>query len=129
MHSIHLAHQLVTTVIAAPAPSGPSGGIIDWLTNKTSAVQGLFRVFSVVGGMGFVIYQALASRGAFARIIIAGIAAAVFVWIVFNVTSLQGRVGNEVNGAGVVHTVPAGLKLTSIAAGTALRLSAGGARA
>jgi len=44
-----------------------------------------------------VIYQAIVSRGAMARVIIAGIAAGIFIWIVFNVTDLQTRVNNEVN--------------------------------
>ena len=70
--SVHLGNQITAMLLAAPqpAPGGASGGVIDWLTNKTAAVSTLFRSFSVVGGMGFVIWQALASRGAFARIII-----------------------------------------------------------
>lgn len=91
--------QASSTVLAAPAPGGGDSGILDWLTTKLAATQTLFRTIGITGGMGFVIWQGIVSRGALARIIIAGIAAGIFVWIVWNVTSLQDRVDNEVNGA------------------------------
>lgn len=85
------------TLAAALPPQAAGGGIIDWLTGKNAAVQTLGRGFSITAGIIFVIYQALISRGAMARVIIAGIAAGIFIWIVFNVTDLKDRVGNEVN--------------------------------
>lgn len=89
---------LTTAVSADPMVVAAGGtGLLDWLTNKLTDLQGVFRLLSVVGGMGFVIWQGISSRGAMARIIIAGIAAGVFIWIVWNVTALQNRVNNEVN--------------------------------
>ncbi|MDN5798171.1 MAG: hypothetical protein L0H79_20825 [Intrasporangium sp.] len=85
--------------MAVPAAAGGTG-ILDWLTNKLTDLQAVFRLLSVVGGMGFVIWQGIQSRGAMARIIIAGIAAGIFIWIVWNVTKLQARVGSEVNASG-----------------------------
>ncbi len=90
--------NLTTAVSADPMVVAAGGtGLLDWLTNKLTDLQGVFRLLSVVGGMGFVIWQGLASRGAMARIIISGIAAGIFIWIVWNVTALQDRVNNEVN--------------------------------
>jgi hypothetical protein len=74
-------------------------GLIDWGNTKVNELGGLLRAFSVVAGIGFVIFQAIVSRGAMARIIISGLAAAVFIWIVWNVTDLSDRVSNEVNSA------------------------------
>jgi hypothetical protein len=91
-----LSVELATNPLAA-AGAGAGSGIIDWLTGKNAAVQTLGRGFSVTAGIIFVIYQAFVSRGAMARIIIAGIAAAAFVWIVWNITALKDRVDNEVN--------------------------------
>lgn len=89
---------LTTAVSADPMVVAAGGtGLLDWLTNKLTDLQGVFRLLSVVGGMGFVIWQGISSRGAMARIIIAGIAAGIFIWIVWNVTALQNRVNNEVN--------------------------------
>ena len=86
------------TLSADPMVVAAGGtGLLDWLTDKLTDLQGVFRLLSVVGGMGFVIWQGISSRGAMARIIIAGIAAGVFIWIVWNVTALQTRVNNEVN--------------------------------
>ena len=91
--------NLTTTAVGADPTVLAAGGtgLLDWLTNKLTDLQGVFRLLSVVGGMGFVIWQGISSRGAMARIIIAGIAAGIFIWIVWNVTALQNRVNNEVN--------------------------------
>lgn len=78
----------------------PSTGILDLLTSKNTAVQTFLRGLAITLGIIFVIYQAVVSRGAIARIVISGLAAALFVWIVFNVTALQARVDNEVNADG-----------------------------
>ena len=90
--------NLTTAVSADPMVVAAGGtGLLDWLTNKLTDLQGVFRLLSVVGGMGFVIWQGISSRGAMARIISSGIAAGIFIWIVWNVTALQSRVNNEVN--------------------------------
>ena len=96
---LHDATQATTTVLAAD-------GIIDTVQGRAVALQGLLRVIASVCSVGFVIYQAISSRGAMARILISGLAAGVFVWIVFNVTELSDRVDNEVNAAGVAATGP-----------------------
>ena len=96
--------QLALGPPAAPPGGGGSAGLLDWLTAKLSELQSVFRLLSVVGGMGFVIWQAVASRGAMARIIISGLAAALFVWIVWNITGLQARVENEVNSRSATTT-------------------------
>jgi hypothetical protein len=96
MITIQLAHHFAAL---APPPSGNTGGILDWGNGKVAQLGTFFRGFSVIGGIGFVIFQALASRGAFSRIIISGLAAAVFIWIVFNVTSLRDKVGKDLQSA------------------------------
>ncbi len=97
MSTVHLTHDGVTILACA--------GILDCATTKVEELRIFFRGFSVVAGIGFVIFQALASRGAFARIIISGLAAGVFIWIVWNVTDLRDRVGKEID------TTPAAQKL------------------
>lgn len=74
-------------------------GILDWAGDKAAELGDLFRAFSVVAGIGFVIWRAIIARGAMAAVVIAGLAAAVFIFIVWNVTDLQDRVDEEVNGA------------------------------
>jgi hypothetical protein len=97
MISVQLAHHYAVTL--APPSGGTSGGILDWGNGKVAQLGTFFRGFSIVGGVGFVIFQALASRGAFSRIIVSGLAAAVFIWIVWNVTDLRDRVGKELQTA------------------------------
>lgn len=79
-----------------------TGGILDWVDNKTSQATVTIRTFSVLLAIIFVIVAAVMSRMSMARVLIAGITAGLFVWIVFNVTSLRDRVDNEINASGAV---------------------------
>lgn len=97
--SLALATTLSSTEPGAVLAAGE--GILDWSNSKLASVEATFRILSGVAGVGFVIWQAFQSRGAMARIIISGLAAGVFVWIVFNVTDLQDRVDSEINAGGV----------------------------
>lgn len=102
---IHLA-QAVSAQLTPTHPrivleaAGPGTvGILDWINAKSSELQTVGRGLAVTFGIVFVLYQAIVSRGAMARVIIAGIAAGIFIWIVWNVTALKDRVGQEVNAA------------------------------
>lgn len=92
--------QLITEVTQLVPMAGDD--IIGFTQDKVNAVGSLFRTGSIVIAIGFVLFQTIVSRGAMARIIVSGVAAAVFVWIVFNVTDLKDRVDNEMNSAPVV---------------------------
>lgn len=80
-------------------------GLLDLLSTKNTAVQAFLRGLAVTLGIIFVIIQGVVSRGALPRIIVSGLAAALFVWVVFNVTALQNRVDNEVNAGGAPAAV------------------------
>ena len=104
----------MSTTVQLLADSAPSAvtvlagtGLLDTTTEKLQDLQGVLRLFAAVAGVGFVIFQGIASRGAMARILISGLAAGVFVWIVFNVTDLRDRVDNEVNAASATTSAPA----------------------
>lgn len=103
-----------TTVLAAD-------GILDTISAKATEAQGVLRVIASVASIGFVIYQAISSRGAMARILVSGLAAGVFVWIVFNVTELSDRVDNEVNAAGVAPVAAPQLQPLALPAPPAVR--------
>jgi len=89
MSAVQLATEAATTVTA--------GGFIDLGNDKLAELEVLFRGLSVVAGIGFVIFQAISSRGAIARIIVAGLAAGLFIWIVWNVSDLETMVDDEIN--------------------------------
>jgi len=99
MSTLQLAHHGLAVLAAGD-------GILDWGNTKVAELGTFFRGFSVVAGIGFVIFQALASRGAFARIIISGLAAGVFIWIVWNVTDLRDRVDREVRTPAAIRLQP-----------------------
>ena len=96
----------VTAHLSAAVPAA-GDGILNWIGDKNAETLTMLRAVAVTLAIVFVIWQALASRGAMARVIMAGLAAGVFVWIVFNVTDLRDRVDQEVNASapGVVQLV------------------------
>lgn len=106
MSTFQLAVDAGQAVVAAGGD-----GLIDWGNTKVGEVTGLLRGVAGVAGVLFVLWQGIASRGAMARIIVSGLAAGVFLWIVWNVTDLRDRVDNEVNAVPAVvaqpHTPPA----------------------
>ena len=93
MSTIHLFIEAATVLPMA------GDDLIGFAGEKVNAVGVLLRTFSVVAGIAFVIMQAISSRGAMARIVISGLSAGLFIWIVFNVTDLKDRVDNEMNSA------------------------------
>lgn len=84
-----------TGTLAASMPVA-GDGIIEWLTTKNSETLALVRAAAVTLACIFVIMNAVSSRGSMARIIISLAAAGVFVWGVFNVTTIKDRVDDEV---------------------------------
>lgn len=103
MSTILALTQEASTVL--PLADAQAGGILDWVDAKSAQAQTTFRGLSILLSIIFIIWQAVASKMAMARVIISGLAAGVFIWIVWNVTTLQERVGNEVNAADVISTV------------------------
>lgn len=87
-------HDILLTVIIPLE----STGIFDWFNEKNASAQAAARGFSITAAIIFVIVTAIISKLAAARVIIAGIIAGIFVWIVFNVTDLENRVDNEMSG-------------------------------
>jgi len=88
-----------------------AGGILDWATNFNTSAQTLIKGIAVTIGVVFVIVRGIASRGSMAAIVVAAIAAALFVAVVFNIPALKDTVQNDLPGASaVVQTVtPTGL--------------------
>lgn len=81
------------------AAGGDSEGLLDWVDVKSEEAKNVARTVAVLLAIVFFIWNVLASKGALARMIMAGLAAGLFIWIVFNVTELRDRVDDEVNSA------------------------------
>lgn len=96
---------LDTATAVAPLTVLPAGDLIDIAGQQTDAVRGLLRAFSAVAGILFVIINWIKSGGALGRVIVCGIAAGAFVWIVWNVSELRDKVGSEFDAQGPVAAV------------------------
>lgn len=91
--------SMLITLTEAATLAASDDDIIGFTGDKLTAVADLFRLGGWVAGIGFVLFQAIVSRGAMARIIISGLAAGIFIWIVNNVTTVEDHVDGELNGA------------------------------
>jgi hypothetical protein len=99
MFTAQLIHEVVSQLPLAPGDGDDILGLAD---EKIAQIKNTIRGGSVLLGMIFVGYHAYVSKLAMARMFIAGLAAGVFIWIVFNITDIQGRVGNEIDSAPAV---------------------------
>ncbi len=75
------------------------GSLLDWAASANAKTLNLVRGISITLGVIFVIWQAVASRMAMARVIISGLAAGIFIWFVFNVTDVRDRVGRDLESS------------------------------
>lgn len=82
---------------AAVAPVTGDGGWFDWAETLNSDTQNLLKGVAITLGIVFVIIAGVKSHGSMARIIIAAFAAGIFVWVVWNITSVKDKVGNDIN--------------------------------
>lgn len=76
-------------------------GIFDWVNEKNASAMAAARGLSITIAIIFLLVTAARTKLAAAPIIIAGIIAAIFVWIVFNVTKLDDRVDTEMSSGPV----------------------------
>jgi len=93
---------LASEVSVSAASVHAAEGLIDWGIELNSSALNLIRLLAITLGILFVVIRAVATRGAMSQIIVAGIAAAIFIWIAFNVTELRDAVGNDLPGASAV---------------------------
>lgn len=82
----------------------PMEGVLEWVRTLSTDVLFTMRVIAGVLAVVFIVWQGVASRGSLARIIIAGLAAGVFFWLVYNVTSVKDAVGEDMFG--MISAVP-----------------------
>ncbi|KAB7740926.1 hypothetical protein GA707_18690 [Nostocoides sp. F2B08] len=105
---IQLSNEVISAHQAGALPMAAGDGILDWVTAKNTQTQTVLRGVAVTLGIIFVIMQAVASRGAMARIIVSLIAAGIFIWGVWSVTDIKDRVGNEMALGSIVVQVELG---------------------
>lgn len=84
----------------------PMEGFLDLISRKNTQTQTLLRGIAITLGVIFVIIQGVSSRGSLARIIVSGLAAGLFIWVVWNVTDVRDKVGAEFGAPGYISVVP-----------------------
>lgn len=104
---IQLSNEAISAHQTVAIPMATGDGILDWAASKNTQTQTVLRGVAVTLGIIFVILQAVASRGAMARIIISLLAAGIFIWGVWSVTDIKDRVGNEMSPTpAALHVMP-----------------------
>lgn len=83
-----------------------AGGIFEWINQKASAGETALQSVAVVFVLGFVFV--IAAKGGFtlAKIIMAALAAMVFLVIIFNIRFFQGQMATEVTTTGGIISLP-----------------------
>lgn len=119
MSMLIVLSQETGTLLAAGPHVPMQDGIVDWVSAKNSSAQIMFRGLALTVAIIFVLYKAISSKLSLGTILVSGITAGVLVWLVFNVTEIEDRVGNEVDAAPTTSsTVTAPLFGTHSAWGT-----------
>lgn len=77
-------------------------GILDMLEKSNVKVQSLVRAVAITIALIFTIYIAVQSRLSMAKIIVAGLAGGLLIWLVFNVTAVKDKIGNDLDSASSV---------------------------
>lgn len=89
--------QEASTALAAGPPIPNQDGILDWVDNAAARTTSTGRNVAIAAAVIFVIVVMVSSKMAMTKVIVAGLSAGVFIWIVYNVTDIEDRVDNEVN--------------------------------
>lgn len=99
--------QEASVVLAAAPPLPTQDGVLDWVDDASARTLTTARGVAIAAAVIFVIVVMVSSKMAMTKIIVAGLSAGVFVWIIYNVTDLRDRVDSEVNASSmaVVRTV------------------------
>jgi len=85
----------VITTLASPDTVVLADGLLGTINVKSEEAKETIRIVSGLVALAFLVYQAAASRMAMGRIIVSALAAGVFLWVVFNVTEVKDKVGED----------------------------------
>lgn len=93
-----VATQFDTTIVAAHLAAG-GDGIFDLINTKSKEAMVSIRSVAVLIVVFMVLMRAVKTQFAVAAITIAIVVGGAVLWAVFNITSVQDRVDNELNSA------------------------------
>jgi hypothetical protein len=74
--------------------------MVDWIEGFLGRIEVLLQVLGIVGGIFFIIYTAIKSRGQFVPIITSVITSALFIWALFNVDWFTDNLGEDSDNSG-----------------------------
>ncbi|MBB1033317.1 hypothetical protein G6031_02800 [Dietzia sp. CQ4] len=85
----------IVTTLASPDTFVLADGLLGTINVKSEEAKETVRIVSGLVAIAFVVFQAAVSRMAMGRIIVSSLAAGVFLWVVFNVTEVKDKVGED----------------------------------
>ena len=80
------------------AATSISDGVIAWLTSFFGDLDTLIKAGATVFAAGVFVFKVIESRFATTTILVAGIMAGLFVWVVWNITIIKDGVDKDING-------------------------------
>lgn len=85
----------IVTTLASPDTFVIADGLLGTINVKSEEAKETVRIVSGLVAIAFVVFQAAVSRMAMGRIIVSTLAAGVFMWVVFNITEVKDKVGED----------------------------------
>ncbi|GAB4590083.1 hypothetical protein [Nocardia sp. IFM 10818] len=95
----------VVATVLDPGVTSLAEGVLPWFNRKGAEAQESMRIAATLVAIGFMIFTAVKSRGAMSAILVSGLVAGIFLFLVWNITAVRDKVGDEVGTAAVATTV------------------------
>lgn len=93
-------------ILAAENGGQSTTGFFDLITALLTNTKNVVILTAGVAALVFILWHAITSKGTMTRIIMAGLAAGVFLFLVNNINDVKDRVDNEVNTNTTVTNTP-----------------------
>lgn len=92
--------SVFASVATDPSVQLHAEGIIRWINDKGTDTSEAIRTWTIVGCMGLVGVTAVTSRFALGKVLGTGFVAAIVLMLVFNMTKVQEKATDEIEGLG-----------------------------
>ena len=91
---------LLTMQVSGVAAEAPAvrAGLLDWASQTAVDVRPVLQTVAITVAVLFVVYKAVQSKFSLGTIVVSALAAGVFIWAVFNVTTLRDTIGEDLPG-------------------------------
>lgn len=89
---------MALSYVAAASGVDVHAGMLDWASQTAVDLRPVLQTVALTVAVVFVIYKAVQSKFSFGTIVVSALAAGLFVWAVYNVTSIRDTIAEDLPG-------------------------------